>query len=77
VRRPRYLHTPLVLGANQEKLSKQNGAQSIDSSAPLAVLNQAASALGLPPQTGVLTEALKRWVQAWGQVGPPLYNSVL
>jgi glutamyl-Q tRNA(Asp) synthetase len=26
----RYLHTPLVLGANGEKLSKQNGAQALD-----------------------------------------------
>ncbi len=30
---PQYLHTALVLGANGEKLSKQNGAQAIDYSA--------------------------------------------
>ncbi|MEP6964859.1 MAG: tRNA glutamyl-Q(34) synthetase GluQRS, partial [Polaromonas sp.] len=36
---PRYLHTPLVLGANGEKLSKQNGAQALDTSDPLAALN--------------------------------------
>jgi hypothetical protein len=33
---PRYLHTPLVLGANGEKLSKQNGAQALDTPEPLA-----------------------------------------
>jgi glutamyl-Q tRNA(Asp) synthetase len=41
---PRYLHTPLVLGANGEKLSKQNGAQALDTPEPLA---QAGKALGL------------------------------
>ena len=30
---PRYLHTPLVLGADGEKLSKQNGAQPLDAGA--------------------------------------------
>ena len=35
---PRYLHTPLVLGANGEKLSKQNGAQPLDTARPLAAL---------------------------------------
>ena len=44
---PAYLHTPLVLGANGEKLSKQNGAEPLDTSQPLAALNAAAGALGL------------------------------
>src|SRR5674476_1399762 len=39
---PRYLHTPLVLGANGEKLSKQNGAQPLNTADPLAALNNAA-----------------------------------
>ena len=46
---PVYMHTPLVLGADGEKLSKQNGAQALDLSDPLAALNQAAAVLGLPP----------------------------
>ena len=32
---PRYLHTPLVLAANGEKLSKQTGAQALDLARPL------------------------------------------
>ena len=49
---PRYLHTPLVLGTNGEKLSKQNGAQALDTSQPLALLRQAGAVLGLPPDGG-------------------------
>lgn len=59
---PQYLHTPLVLGANGEKLSKQNGAAPIDLSNPLAALNQAAAALALPTQTGTVADALAHWV---------------
>jgi glutamyl-Q tRNA(Asp) synthetase len=44
---PSYLHTPLVLGANGEKLSKQNGAQALDVQNPLQTLRAAGAALGL------------------------------
>ena len=44
---PSYLHTPLVLGADGEKLSKQNGAQPLDTSDPLAALREAGQVLGL------------------------------
>ncbi|MFZ4479237.1 MAG: glutamate--tRNA ligase family protein, partial [Rhodoferax sp.] len=74
--RPRYLHTPLVLGADREKLSKQNGAQPIDSARALTALNEAAGVLGLAAQTGALADALYSWVSAWRQVWPPLYNPV-
>ncbi|WP_394755228.1 tRNA glutamyl-Q(34) synthetase GluQRS [Rhodoferax sp.] len=63
---PRYLHTPLVLGANDEKLSKQNGAQPLDTTDPLAALNAAALVLGLPAGTGSVEEALGSWVAVWG-----------
>ena len=58
---PRYLHTPLVRGANGEKLSKQNGARALDLSDPLAALNHAAAVLGLAPQPGPLPDALAAW----------------
>ncbi|MBX9818429.1 MAG: tRNA glutamyl-Q(34) synthetase GluQRS, partial [Burkholderiaceae bacterium] len=62
---PHYLHTPLVLGANGEKLSKQNGAQALDTSHPLDTLNRAAQTLGLLTQTGPVADALARWTQQW------------
>jgi glutamyl-Q tRNA(Asp) synthetase len=62
---PQYLHTPLVLGANGEKLSKQNGAQTIDTSEPLHALNQAATGLGLPAQSDTVEQALAVWTAAW------------
>jgi len=62
---PRYLHTPLVLGADGEKLSKQNGARALDTSDPLAALNQAARVLGLPEHQGSVAEALSAWVAHW------------
>lgn len=62
---PAYLHTPLVLGDNGEKLSKQNGARALDLSDPLAALNQAAAVLGLLPMAGSVADALAAWVKAW------------
>ena len=67
---PIYLHTPLVLDVLGDKLSKQNGAQAIDTTAPLAALNQAASVLGLPHCTGLVADALQDWVAHWAR----LYN---
>jgi glutamyl-Q tRNA(Asp) synthetase len=63
---PQYLHTPLVLGANGEKLSKQNGAVALDLSEPLSALEQAALALGLPAppsQHNFLTQAQTNWTR--------------
>ena len=62
---PSYRHTPLVLGTNGEKLSKQNGAQALDLSDPLAALNRAARALGLPAATAPLEQALASWTDRW------------
>ena len=66
---PIYLHTPLVLGADDEKLSKQNGAQPIDASEPLAALHDAGRALGLDVDgsdvAGWLATATGRWRRRW------------
>jgi len=67
---PRYLHTPLVLGEDGEKLSKQNGARVLDTSDPLAALNTAAGLLGLPVGSGGVAEALATWVVAWAFLFP-------
>ena len=62
---PIYLHTPLVLGENGEKLSKQNGALALSLKDPLAALKQAAKELGLNPCETSLEDALHGWTQAW------------
>lgn len=64
---PAHLHTPLVLGPNQEKLSKQNGAEALALDDPLTAMNQAATALGLTPMPGGTStaDALAAWVRAW------------
>lgn len=66
----RYLHTPLVRSADGEKLSKQNGAESIDTSSAQAAaqaLAQAALALGLPPanESEPLPRPCPAWIAAW------------
>ncbi|MCX2863156.1 tRNA glutamyl-Q(34) synthetase GluQRS [Paucibacter sp. PLA-PC-4] len=62
---PRYLHTPLVLGANGEKLSKQSGAAALDLSDPLAALREAAAHLGLRLRAGTPADALAEAVLLW------------
>lgn len=69
---PRYLHTPLVRGADGDKLSKQNGATPVDVSTPAqaaAALHHAAAALGLPvaPEPMPIGTASAMWVAAWRQ----------
>jgi len=64
---PRYLHLPVVLGADGEKLSKQNGAQAIDAERPLEALAAAMRHLGLPavpPSGGVKTGLDAFWREA-------------
>lgn len=72
---PRYLHTPLVLASDGQKLSKQNGAAPLDTRDPMRALNAAAAILGLPTARGPVPAALAfwtdRWRQRWGQPSGP------
>jgi glutamyl-Q tRNA(Asp) synthetase len=62
---PRYLHTPLVLGANGEKLSKQNGAAPLATAQPLACLRAAGTVLGLQATATSVSDLLAQAVRAW------------
>ncbi len=67
---PRYLHLPLVLGADGHKLSKQNGATALDLQDPLAALRAAARVLQLPPLAATqrddwLAAAVQAWAARW------------
>jgi glutamyl-Q tRNA(Asp) synthetase len=68
---PQYLHTPLVLDARGEKLSKQTGAPALDTAEPLAALNEAAQRLGLARAWGSPEQALGGWIGQWRR----LYNA--
>jgi glutamyl-Q tRNA(Asp) synthetase len=62
---PRYLHTPLVLGTNGEKLSKQNGAAPLATAQPLACLQAAGAVLGLQVTATSVKDWLAQAVRAW------------
>lgn len=68
---PRYLHTPLVLGSDGHKLSKQNGAAPLDLADPAVALRAALAVLGLPQHPGLgapalLQQAVQDWRARWG-----------
>ena len=62
---PRYLHAPLVLGGDGEKLSKQNGAEAVDLSDPIAALRNAGAELEIAcaarARDDWLAEAALQW----------------
>jgi glutamyl-Q tRNA(Asp) synthetase len=62
---PRYLHTPLVLAASGEKLSKQTGARPLGLERPLDDLRCAAAVLGLAAEGTGLADWLGSAVAAW------------
>ncbi|MES2281768.1 MAG: tRNA glutamyl-Q(34) synthetase GluQRS [Pseudomonadota bacterium] len=67
---PQYMHTPLVLAADGEKLSKQNGAQPLNVSSPIELLKLAGKTLGLPanPHATTLTDWLARAIRQWSEM---------
>ncbi len=66
---PRYLHLPVVLNAEGQKLSKQNHAPALDDDSPLPALWQALAFLGQRPDSALLEgdlDSLWRWaVDNW------------
>ncbi len=62
---PVYLHTPLVLGADGEKLSKQQGAPALDVGDPLATLREAGGSLSLDHGAATAAEWLQGAVARW------------
>ena len=69
---PAYLHTPLALGADGAKLSKQNGAVPVDTGDPLTALRDAAHLLGVQAEGGSvaawLSSATAHWAARWRAV---------
>ena len=70
---PAYLHTPLALGADGEKLSKRNGAVPVATGVdPLAALRDAARLLDVQAEgtrvTDWLTSATAHWAARWRAV---------
>jgi glutamyl-Q tRNA(Asp) synthetase len=65
----RYLHTPLVLARDGQKLSKQNGAAPLDLADPMRALRQAGGVLGLVELDALKTVTVGDWlsraVSAW------------
>ncbi len=64
----RYLHVPVVRGANGAKLSKQNLADGVDATDPLAALAAAAKHLQLPSAaSNDIDAALGLWTEHWSR----------
>ena len=62
---PQYLHTPLVLDSDANKLSKQNGAQALDTSQPLQALAEAGRSLQLACTASTPATWLQQAVGQW------------
>lgn len=70
----RYLHVPVVVNAEGEKLSKQTGARAINRSQPLAALTEAARHLGLEIHAedveGFYRDAVPAWANRLARLTP-------
>jgi glutamyl-Q tRNA(Asp) synthetase len=65
---PRYLHVPVVLAADGQKLSKQTGARGIDEVDPITALDAALAHLGVAgggPYSRSVSDRLAQAVELW------------
>ncbi|MGJ8686696.1 MAG: tRNA glutamyl-Q(34) synthetase GluQRS [Spongiibacteraceae bacterium] len=75
---PRYLHLPLILGTDGNKLSKQNHAPAIDDSQPIKNIRQALHYLQQPPPPSELKlDTLLRWATThWQASSIPAHANI-
>jgi glutamyl-Q tRNA(Asp) synthetase len=71
---PHYLHVPVITNDRGEKLSKQTGAQALDSSQPVSTLLAAAKALeldikaeGINSMQSFYDAAVPAWARRFGE----------
>ena len=64
---PEYLHVPVIVDANGDKLSKQANSKPLVTSNPLRLLRHALTVLGQNPQKDVsqLSDLIDRAIKAW------------
>ena len=62
---PHYLHTPVVIAADGEKLSKQNGAQALDLKDPVQALRQAGLYLDISCKATSAADWLQQALPQW------------
>lgn len=78
---PQYLHIPVILAPDGQKLSKQTGAAPVDSLEPSATLYQLLALLGHPPPAalrGAPPEVLLAWAAtAWSEQRLPKRREIL
>lgn len=75
---PRLMHVPVVNNAEGQKLSKQTGAQALDTAQPLTTLRTAWRQLGFAPleasgdAAAFLAQATHAWARHWEEQGTGL-----